>query len=296
MAAIDKAGVKTPVKKKSNKVLLSAVEETKVTKNIKKNIKGTNPEIKVMDTIQAKATQKNLGDTIFFHIVFNTTYGQNLFITGNHEIFGNGDVTKAIPMHYLNDGIWTAELLIDENHYDEKEVSYHYLLRNADGSFIYDADNDRKINIQELKNKSVLVLDAWNHAGYYENAFYTEAFRNVLLKNKFTVVNAKKPDTITHIFRIKTPVLAQGETVCLLGSNKQMTNWNTAEPILMSRAADSESYEAYMDLTKTSVPFAYKYGIYNVEQNKFVRYENGNNRMLFDGASETKASRCAGTA
>ncbi len=288
MAAIDKMGVKTPTKKKSNKVLLSADEVTKVSKNFKQNIKGTIPENKVMEKVQAKATQKNQGDTIFFHIVFHTDYGQNLFITGNHEIFGNGDVNKAIPMHYLDDGIWTAELLIDETHYEEKEVSYYYLLRNADGSFIYDADNDRKINIQALKNKSVLVLDAWNHAGYYENAFYTEAFRNVLLKNKFTTVEAVKPAEVTHIFRIKTPMLAQGETVCLLGSNKQLTNWNSAEPILMSRSANSESYEAYLDLTKTSVPFAYKYGIYNVEQKKFVRYENGNNRMLFDGASETK--------
>ena len=288
MAAIENLDVKTSAKKKEKKEILPAVKDTKSAVKKKQNIKSTTLENKVMDIKESKAMEKNLYDTIFFHIVFHTTYGQNLFITGNHEIFGNGDVTKAIPLHFLNDGIWTAELLINQEHYSEKEISYHYLLRNADGSFIYDADNDRKINLEILKHKNILILDAWNHAGYFENAFYTEAFKNVLLKDKLTVVDTKIPEIVTHIFRIKTPMLAKGETVCMVGSNKQLTEWNSAHPILLGRKANSESYEVQLNLTKTAVPFAYKYGIYNVEEKKFVRYETGNNRMLFDGASETK--------
>jgi len=288
VASIENLDVKSSAKKKSNKEILPAKKETKSSVKNKQSIEGTTLENKVMDIKESKAIDKNLYDTIFFHIVFHTTYGQNLFITGNHEIFGNGDVTKAIPLHFLNDGIWTAELLINEDHYSEKEISYHYLLRNADGSFIYDADNDRKINLEILKHKNILILDAWNHAGYYENAFYTEAFRNVLLKDKFTVLETKVPETVTHIFRIKTPMLAKGETVCMVGSNKQLTEWNSANPILLGRKADSDSYEVQLNLTKTAVPFAYKYGIYNVAEKKFIRYETGNNRMLFDGASENK--------
>ena len=148
MAAIENLDVKTSAKKKEKKEILPAVKDTKSAVKKKQNIKSTTLENKVMDIKESKAMEKNLYDTIFFHIVFHTTYGQNLFITGNHEIFGNGDVTKAIPLHFLNDGIWTAELLINQEHYSEKEISYHYLLRNADGSFIYDADNDRKINLE----------------------------------------------------------------------------------------------------------------------------------------------------
>lgn len=288
VAAIEKMGVKSSAKKKDYNGLLSPKKETKTPKKANQIIKKNIVESKVMETNNVSPAKNNLLNTIFFHIVFHTNYGQNLFITGNHEIFGNGDATKAIPMHFLNDGIWTAELLIDDSHYEDKEISYHYLLKNADGSYIYDADNDRKVNLSDLKSKSILMLDAWNHAGYYENAFYTEAFKNVIFKNNYTVVESKKPATITHIFRIKTPLLAAGETVCILGSNKQLSDWNKADPILMNRSEGADSYEVYLNLTKTAVPFAYKYGIYNVNDKKFVRFENGNNRMLFDGASENK--------
>ena len=39
--------------------------------------------------------------------------------------------------------------------------------------------------------KKYYIADAWNHAGYYNNAFYTEPFQNVLLKNNLTEVKIK---------------------------------------------------------------------------------------------------------
>ena len=235
-----------------------------------------------MKTILNK-TNQGIKNIINFHIVYHTEFGQNLFLTGNHELFGNGDIKKAIPLHYLNDGIWTAEVIVDEPQYFEKDMNYYYLVQNADGSYIYDADNDRKIKLDASKYNNILLLDTWNNAGSYENVFYTEAFKNVLFKHKGGTHS--KPTTFTHLFRVKTPILAKGETLCLLGSNKALTEWNKETPILMYRTEDSESYEAYVDLTNYSVPFAYKYGIYNNERKKFIRFEDGNNRILDDAAA-----------
>ena len=285
LAAIKTPGVKTSKKKldKAEAIPVTITEE--VLPKVRNTKKQTTPKTKVMETVNITAKQSGI-NTIYFHLVFHTDFGQNLFITGNHEIFGNGDINKAIPMHYLNDGIWAAEVMMDETHYAEKELNYYYVLRNADGSYIYDADNDRNLNLAEIKDKNLLILDTWNHAGYYENAFYTEAFKKVIFKHNEESV--KKPAEYTHVFRIKTPILAEGETVCLVGSNKALTEWNKDKPILMHRSGNSECYEAYINLAKSPVPFAYKYGIYHIERKKFIRYEDGNNRILYDAAAENK--------
>jgi 4-alpha-glucanotransferase len=53
-------------------------------------------------------------------------------------------------------------------------------------------------------------------------------------------------------------------------------------PLLMSRAEGEDFYSVSLDLSKELFPIAYKYGVYDVVQQKFIRYEDGNNRVLFD--------------
>jgi 4-alpha-glucanotransferase len=127
----------------------------------------------------------------------------------------------------------------------------------------------------------VLITDAWNHAGYFENAFYTEPFQNVLLKKNYTAVKVKEPKNFTHIFRVKTPLLAKGQTVCLLGASKETSEWNEAAPILLSSKQGDLFYSVSLDLSHVDLPLVYKYGVYDTENKKFIRYEDGNNRLLY---------------
>ena len=48
--------------------------------------------------------------TIHFFIKYHTSYGETLFISGNHAAIGEGDIAKAFPMTYYNDSFWQAEL------------------------------------------------------------------------------------------------------------------------------------------------------------------------------------------
>ena len=40
---------------------------------------------------------------ISFHLKYQTTYGQEIYIYGNHPLLGNGQVEKAIPLVFLNE-------------------------------------------------------------------------------------------------------------------------------------------------------------------------------------------------
>src|SRR2546421_6080948 len=117
-----------------------------------------------------------------FRVRFHTHPGQSLWLAGDHEIFGNCNLARALPLHYQNDQFWEASLIFPPGTAPDTELAYNYVLRQPDGTHIYDWGNDKRINPASLSAGEVLVIDSWNPAGFYENAFYAEPFKKVLLK------------------------------------------------------------------------------------------------------------------
>ena len=223
-----------------------------------------------------------------FQLRFHTEFGQSLFLTGNHDLLGNGALEKAIPLQYLNRECWQVSFSFPRWAAQDANLAYGYVLRNADGSFTQDWALDRTINPAALNAEEVLIIDSWNDASYCENAFYTEPFKAVLLKANHTEVRADPPSKVTHTFKVKAPLLAKGQTLCLVGAAAALGNWSTATPVLLSRIAGEDSLTAQLDLSRAVFPLTYKYGVYDVEHNAFLRYEDGNNRTLRDTLAPNK--------
>jgi len=220
---------------------------------------------------------------VTFQLRFQTMFGQNLFITGNHALLGDGDIDKAVPLQFYNNEFWYAILYFDKV---DAAITYNYVLRNADGSRM-DWGNDKVFNLSAFKEE-VLLIDGWNDAGYIENAFYTVPFENVLLKANAVPIATIPPKTITHIFQVKTPLLTKGQTLCLLGNGSALGNWGIEKPLLMRRAEGDVHYKVSLDLSKEHFPITYKYGVYDVEHETFIAYEGGNNRFLYDAVIKNK--------
>ncbi len=230
------------------------------------------------------------GKKITFQLKFHTTFGQELFITGNHPLLGDNDPTKALPLQYFNEEYWSVTIDLKEVPSTTGVIVYQYILRNADGTLNYDWGNDKQLDLTAIKAKEIHVTDAWNFAGYFENAFYTEPFTKVLLANAHTPVSFNIPRATTHILKVKAPLLKKGETLCLLGSSSQFGSWDAEKPLLLKRNKGEDFFQIHLDLAKESFPIAYKYGIYHVDEQKFLRYEDGNNRVLYDGFVKEKLS------
>jgi 4-alpha-glucanotransferase len=245
---------------------------------------------KAADTNSAKkTTQKTNKKAILgkklnlsLQLKYQTSYGQSLFVCGNHTLLGNGDPQKALPMQYLNDGYWQVHIELDKN-IDHAPITYNYLLKNLDGSTVMDWGNDHVLSINELEQES-LILDSWNHAGYIENAFYTVPFQHVLLHKEAVGIVPTKSDTHTHSFSVKAPLLPKGQTLCIIGSAESLGNWDTAKAVPMYKAAGSTRFTCSVNLSEDAFPVAYKYGIYDLEKKSFIQYEDGNNRMLYTKA------------
>jgi 4-alpha-glucanotransferase len=226
-----------------------------------------------------------------FYLRFHTEFGQSLLINGNTDELGNDDISKAMVMTYLNDQFWQATIELKPRKLSH--LRYKYILKTNDGELIPEFGNDRTADISKNSIEELLFVDTWNHAGEYENAFFTAPFQKTLLHANATRVKTKDAKQPTHIFKVKAPLLKKNEALCLLGSGNVLNNWSTEKPFLLKKEDSSSSEQAdwwtvKVDLSDEQFPLAYKYGVYNVKEKKFLYYEGGNNRLLYSEAAKKK--------
>lgn len=213
-----------------------------------------------------------------FYLRFSTRFGQSLYVTGNHEALGNNNTVKAAPMQYFNDEFWYAQVEIEDVELHKVDIVYNYVLREDNGNEIVEWGDDRIIDVKKLTSKEEIVLmDTWNHAGEIENAYYSKPFREVLLRST-EETKAKEIKTFTHEFKVKAPMLAANEVICVAGTGKTLGDWKTDPPVLLNR--NENWWDIKLNFGKDSFPVAYKYGVYNTATKKFVHFESGRNRTL----------------
>ncbi len=224
---------------------------------------------------------------IHFFLRFQTRYGQELRISGNHPALGNDISGPGVPMQYYNDQFWHYVLECDEKDASIPEtLNYQYSLVEAGAESIREWGEDRRISWQSTKADTLQVIDTWNHAGEFQNVFYSAPFRKVLLRHHAQAAAKQPAKTTTHIFRVKHPLLNEDEKLCISGSSETFGAWDAEQSVPMHREGDWWVLNA--DLSREDFPTTYKYGIWNSRENRFVRYEDGNNRILYDTRAKKK--------
>jgi len=219
-----------------------------------------------------------------FFLRFHTGYGQSLLISGNTEELGNDDLSNALLMTYLNDDFWTA--IIELKQKKIGQLRYKYLLKTNDGEIIPEFGNDRTASFGKNGINELQFIDTWNHAGEFENAFFTAPFQNTLLDGTTSAGKAKSPKHATHIFKVKAPLLQKNEVLCLTGNAAALNDWSVEKPLLMGKEDNWWVFKA--DLSEENFPLAYKYGVYNKKEKKFRHFESGNNRSLYTEPAKKK--------
>ncbi len=281
-APAKKKGVKKAGTSKKKPVIAVSEKVEKPTK-LEKKTSIQKPVVK-----KDKPPKLTNSNQIIFQLHFHTSFGQELLITGNHPLLGSNDPENAVAMQYFNEDHWYAVLDIDQQTIPSKGITYNYILKNTDGTLSYDWGSDKKILPLKAGNEELLCLDTWNYAGYFENTYYTEPFEKVLLKKgSGPVIKTPTPKKVTHILKVKSPLLTKDQTLCVPGSADALGNWDTIAPALMVKGED-DIYTLPLDLSGATFPIAYKYGVYDVTNKTFVGYENGNNRVLHDAGTQTR--------
>ncbi len=220
---------------------------------------------------------------LHFYLRFSTSFGQSLWISTNGEL-GTDLIDNAIPMSYLNEEFWVAEIKVSKD--CEPVFKYKYILKNENDEIIPEFGNDRFVEIGEQGIKNYTLIDTWNHAGEYENAFYSAPFANILLRQPASKPKSASAKKFTHKFKVKAPLLQKDECICFAGNSQAMGNWSMEKPILFSK--EGNWWVAAVDLSEETFPLTYKYGVFNKKEKIFISFEKGNNRMLYADAAKKK--------
>lgn len=219
---------------------------------------------------------------VIFQLRFHTQFGQALFLSGDHALLGNNELQAAVPLQYFNSDFWQVHLQITAEDLPLKDISYHYILKNADGSASQDWAGSRKLTIEAGGEDTIVISDSWNHAGYFGNTFYTEPFQQVLFRENYIAVTPTAAEAATHTFRVKSPLLQKGQVVCIAGDGEALGNWSTQKPLLLYREQGGDEWQISLNLNREDFPLAYKYGIYDTAAKRFTGFEEGVNRILYD--------------
>lgn len=217
---------------------------------------------------------------LHFYLKYSTQFGQTLFVTGNTAVLGNDDTTNPVPLTYLNDQLWHGSVEVNDKDKVDRIV-YRYILVNENGEQVIEFGNDRIIELSKAKTNKIVLLDVWNYAGEFENAFFTAPFTDVLLKQDYNKPASKKTTgPYTHEFRVKAPVLQPHEVIFISGSADVLHEWDKEKVLLLAKK--DNWWTIQLDLGKVTFPVLYKYGIYNTQSNSFTCYEEGSNRTLIN--------------
>lgn len=212
---------------------------------------------------------------LYFNIPYYTRWGQNILVTGNVPELGNNKLQKAFSLHLQGHEQWMGMIDVDTS--EITEISYNYVFADENnGSAIMEWGEKRKIEVVKGV-EHFFCYDTWNAAKNTNNAFMTNPFQDVLLKNNTELHHTLCPKNITHIFKIKAPLLGKNLIPCVIGGCKELGNWSLHNPLLMDRVGSEWVLKVGLISPQSGVN--YKYGVFDEINKTFLYFENGPNRF-----------------
>ena len=220
---------------------------------------------------------------IHLHLHYHTEVGESLVVRFNNN--------EPQALECLNADMWHGQFEFDPK--KTPTLSYYYELKRDGGRpGRVDFDSDRVLDLEVLKNHEVDVFDHWNPAGAVENVFFSQPFQEIFLKRVPDGMTTNNPATKastkahTHVFRVKAPLLEEGDEMCLLGHGAALRNWDSAAPLRMH--LEGRWWTLRLDLSDEDFPLSYKYGVWNSNEKRFKGFENGGNRSLYTEPAKGK--------
>ncbi|TMI62857.1 MAG: 4-alpha-glucanotransferase [Bacteroidetes bacterium] len=212
---------------------------------------------------------------LHFFLRFHTELGQTLWMNIK-SMAGIGELdVKELPLKYLNSEAWELELDITQG---QKNFQYSYFLKTAEGIIVNEGETARQVYLQNSNVAAIDIIDTWNHTGEYENIFFTRPFSEVLFHKLHKEKKTKKGFESGQLFRVKAPLLKKNEVIAIAGSGNELGKWDTVNPLVLSKFGDW--WYINTNVPASEFPLTYKYGVYNIAKNDFIKFEDGQNRFL----------------
>lgn len=215
---------------------------------------------------------------ISFSIHYQTSPGQQIFISGSSTLLGQWDAQQAIPLNYQNNGIWKVSFEIKT---EEKRLEYKYFLKDEHGYLVWEWGNNHFVDLVKSSGKATCVQDVWRNYPAEEKAFYTSAFADVIMKPRENKAPIKRIQANTILqFNIEMPRIGSNYKVCILGNQGLLGNWSVHHAFVLECGDDFPVWTGQLDAANLDFPIEYKYGVWDLTKQEVVTIEEGFNREI----------------
>ena len=214
---------------------------------------------------------------ITFRLNYRTRPGQSLWLKYS-TILVEPELRfdQVVPLRWLNELQW--EVSIELHGVTRLQLEYHYQLRQDFNEVLLDEWHQPRVtSVEAATVDCLLLLDSWCSAGTQDYAFETQALRAVLpARGPFEELKAVAG--ANHRFRLRMAALPPGQVPCLIGSVREIGDWDVAAAIpLQETAANFWQLNLYLP---ADWQLEYKYGLFDLASNSAVSLELGDNRSL----------------
>lgn len=210
---------------------------------------------------------------VTFKVNYNTNWGETLYVCGSTPELGNNLYSKAVKMEYKENGNWEATV----DFHVMKELSYRYYVLADDKRYWTEWGPNRRAIL--IKDAPHTFNDTWRVNGV-DKTYYSGAFTEGLILHKPIDPEIKLPRSAKVLgFVISAPNISQNLCVGILGSCKELGNWDESKVVLLN----DHFYPMWMTaINPTKLPerIEYKYVVCERDTKKVIAWEWGENRYL----------------
>ncbi|MDR0687539.1 MAG: 4-alpha-glucanotransferase [Prevotellaceae bacterium] len=198
---------------------------------------------------------------IIFQVEYAARWGEELVVKSNLR---SGDQPMACA-----DGIrWTLQVAQQRL---PEALRYRYALRKATGELEEEGGGWRTLAPQAAAFPTVVLSDSWRASG--GDALISSPYTSVFFRRSEKLRDGG--EAFCHHSRrltIRASCIPQGCLLCVTGSDEALGGWDAHRPLLMQPALHGAWQTGFTPENRCQ-PIFYKYAIYDVKQQKVVRYE-----------------------
>lgn len=209
---------------------------------------------------------------------YNTSWGQQIYVSGASESFGKWDVDKALKMEYQGNGFWKISV---ENAQIQKKLEYKYLVKDDSGPEIWEWGNNHSVDLKDEDLREVVINDSWQNPPASEKALFTSSFTRVIMKpgrNRQPVRELKSE--VIFQFKIAVPRISSNYKVCVLGNQEVLGNWDKSKAFVLECGDEFPVWTGQLNALNLSFPLYYKYGIWDLDKKELITLEEGPDRHV----------------
>lgn len=220
---------------------------------------------------------------VTFRVHYATRWGENLFLDCLPPSEGRlSPDFQLLGMCHDGGGFWSIQLTGIET---GATVEYRYEFRDAQGNRRCEP-LCRRVAVVEAQQ---VVWDHFLAPEWPDGAFLRQAFAGIIFNpSRQPVASGLNPGDRLFRLTLRTPRVARGHRICVLGDHDLLGNWDPAKARVMS-GLNYPVWELDLPADAFHRPVEFKFGLWDERAGRLVEWESGANRVFYGTPPEPTA-------